>query len=172
MKNFLLVLFLTASIAFSPAISHAQYLSRTVVANAAETFTSNNFSMTYVLGETVGELLPNPGANLYLTAGFSQPDVDVQTVLTNNYSNSLIVYPNPANGSTIKLAFNHVPDGTYLINLVDASGKILTSQTVTYSSSTFFYLPIDISQLSGGTYFISVTNQSTYFQGQVKLIKI
>ncbi|WP_295649339.1 T9SS type A sorting domain-containing protein [uncultured Mucilaginibacter sp.] len=153
----------------------AQYLSRSVVANQAETLTSPNLILTYVLGEPISDFLPNttPGTNapIFLTAGFHQPDIDVQTMLGTNISSSLVLYPNPASGGTVKLAFNHVPDGIYTVNLVDASGKILQTQSVTYSNHNFFYLTLDVSHLAGGIYFISVVNQLN-FQGQVKLIKI
>ena len=171
MKKFSLVLFLTVSIAFSSSISRAQYLSRSVVANSAESFSNATMSMTYVLGEFIGDLLPNTAANFTLTAGFDQPDVEIQNVLNSNFSSALIIYPNPANGPTVKLAFNHVPDGVYTVNLVDAAGRILQSQTVTYANQNFLYLPIDVSRLPSGVYFISVINQLN-FQGQVKLIKI
>ena len=175
MKRNLRKLFLPLIVLFSGHIACAQYLSRSVVANQAETLTSPNLILTYVLGEPISDFLPNttPGTNaaIFLTAGFHQPDVDVQTLLSTNISSSLVLYPNPASGGTVKLAFNHVPDGIYTVNLVDASGKILQTQSVTYSNHNFLYLTLDVSHLAGGIYFISVVNQLN-FQGQVKLIKI
>ena len=160
---------------FSGHIACAQYLSRSVVANQAETFTSPDLILTYVLGEPISDFLPGttPGTNasLFLTAGFHQPDIEVQTLLSTSISSSLVLYPNPASGGTVKLAFNHVPDGIYTVNLVDAAGKILQTQSVTYTNNNFLYLTLDVSHLAGGVYFISVVSQLN-FQGQVKLIKI
>jgi len=175
MKRNLRKLFLPLIVLFSGHIACAQYLSRSVVANQAETFTSPDLILTYVLGEPISDFLPGttPGTNasLFLTAGFHQPDIEVQTLLSTSISSSLVLYPNPASGGTVKLAFNHVPDGIYTVNLVDAAGKILQTQSVTYSNNNFLYLTLDVSHLAGGVYFISVVSQLN-FQGQVKLIKI
>jgi len=147
----------------------AQAVTRTSVDAAGETLTKPGISLSYVIGEAVGDLLSNPGANKYLTTGFIQPDVEVSQMLTGS-SKALAVYPNPTNGGIVKLAFNHVPDGTYIINLYDAKGKVLQSQTVVYTSQSFFYFPIDVSHYAGGTYFIQVVDPMK-FQGEVKLIK-
>lgn len=150
---------------------YSQFISRDVIANSAETYTSPNLILTTILGEPYGELLANPGANLFFTTGFAQPDIDVQTTLSTATRDALLLYPNPAVGGTIKLAFNHVPDGIYTVSLIDASGKAISSQNVTYSLGAFAYLPIDVSRLSSGMYFIRVYNRIN-FQAQVKLIKI
>ena len=175
MKRNLRKLFLPLIVLFSGHIACAQYLSRSVVANQAETFTSPDLILSYVLGEPISDFLPGttPGTNasLFLTAGFHQPDIEVQTLLSTSISSSLVLYPNPASGGTVKLAFNHVPDGIYTVNLVDAAGKILQTQSVTYTNNNFLYLTLDVSHLAGGVYFISVVSQLN-FQGQVKLIKI
>ena len=150
-------------------IAHGQIVTRTSVDAAGETLTKPGISLSYVIGEAVGDLLSNPGANKYLTTGFIQPDVEVSQMLTSS-AKALAVYPNPSNGGIVKLAFNHVPDGTYIINLYDAKGKVLQTQTVVYTSQSFFYFPIDVSHYAGGTYFIQVVDPMK-FQGEVKLIK-
>jgi hypothetical protein len=171
MKKPLLYFSVAILMLFTGHVAHAQFISRDVVGNAAETFTVGNLSITSTIGEPYGELLVNANANLFLTTGFAQPDIDIQTVLSASLPDALVLFPNPASGSTVKLSFNHVPDGVYTVALIDASGKTLSSQDVTYSLGAFAYLPIDISRLSGGVYFIRVYNRFN-FQGQVKLIKI
>jgi hypothetical protein len=156
---------------FMSHIACAQFISRDVVSNAAETFTTGGLSITTTLGEPYGELLINSGANLFMTTGFAQPDIDIQNVLGTASTSSLILFPNPATGSTVKLSFNRVPDGVYTVSLIDASGKTLQSQDVNYYLGAFAYLPIDISHLSGGVYFIRVFNR-TSFSGEVKLLKL
>jgi hypothetical protein len=167
MQKVLLVFFML----IAGHVASAQFISRDVVGSAAETFTSGNLSITSTIGEPYGELLVNAGANLFMTTGFAQPELDVQTILGAALPDALVLYPNPAAGGTVKLAFNHVPDGVYTVSVIDASGKTLSSQDVTYSLGAFAYLPIDVSRLSGGVYFIRVYNKLNY-QGQVKLIKI
>jgi hypothetical protein len=171
MKKTLLALFLVFSLTTGwCTICNAQFLARTVVSAAGETFIKPGISMTYVVGEAVDELLSNNKINKFLTVGFLQPDVEISQII-NGSSKSLAIFPNPANGGIVKLAFNHVPDGIYDINIYDANGKIMQAQQqVQYSKSDFYYFPIDISHYSGGTYFIQVVSPAK-FSGEVKLIK-
>jgi hypothetical protein len=171
MKSNLPKVFLTLFILFWSQLVAAQFISRDVVANAAETYTTPNLNLTITVGEPYGELLANPGVNLFLTTGFAQPDIDVQTLLSATVPDALLIYPNPTAGGVVKLAFNHVPDGVYTVSVIDASGKILQSQEVSYTLGSFAYLPIDVSRLAGGVYFVRVVNRVN-FQGQIKLIKI
>jgi len=150
-------------------VSIGQVVTRTSVDAAGETLSKPGITLSYVIGEAIGDLLSNPGANKYLTTGFIQPDVEVSQVLASS-AKALAVYPNPTSGGIVKLAFNHVPDGTYIINLYDAKGKILQTQQVVYTSTSFFYFPIDVSHYAGGTYFIQVVDPMK-FNGEVKLIK-
>jgi len=169
MPTFRSLIITSALCVFCSIAANAQAVTRTSVDAAGETLTKSGISLSYVIGEAVGDLLSNPGSNKFLTTGFVQPDVEVSQMLVTN-SKALAVYPNPTNGGIVKLAFNHVPDGTYIINLYDAKGKILQTQTVVYTSQSFFYFPIDVSHYSGGTYFIQVVDPMK-FQGEVKLIK-
>lgn len=151
-------------------IAYGQTVGRNAVSAAGETFINSQISISYVLGEAVADPLPNTSAGKFLTAGFSQPDIEVQEIANTDISKSIVLYPNPATGGIVKLGFNHVPDGIYTIDVIDPTGRILQTQTLTYSNGDFFYLPIDVSQLKGGVYFIKVINKLN-FQGQVKLIK-
>lgn len=155
-------------------VARAQKLERSVVASAAETLLGPNpatFTLSYVLGEAIGDLLPNPANNLFLTTGFVQPDEELQQILNQDISKSIVLYPNPASGNTVKLAFNNLPDGVYMIDIIDPIGRVLQTQTVTYQNNNFFYVPLDISQFKGGTYFVRVNN-GVGFKGNAKLIKI
>jgi hypothetical protein len=152
-------------------IAYGQSISRSVIGAAGETLSNSSASITYTVGETVAETLSNPDANKYLTIGFNQPDIDIKTVLDQNISKSIVLFPNPVAGGVVKVAFNNVPDGVYTIDLIDASGKILQSMSVSFSSDNLLYVPIDVSQLKSGVYFIKVVNNLN-FQGEVKLIKI
>jgi len=159
---------------FTGNIASAQKLERSVVASAAETLlgpTPATFTLSYVLGEAIGDLLPNPGANLFFTTGFAQPDDELQQIINQDISKSILLYPNPTAGNTVKLAFNNLPDGVYIIDIIDPIGRVLKSQTVTYQNNNFFYLPLDISQFKGGTYFVRVNN-GVGFNGSTKLIKL
>jgi len=163
---------LTLCVVFSTIItSHAQYITRSVVSSSGDTYKNSDITLSYVAGEAIGGLLYNTTINphLYLTTGFEQPDLEVSQVLADS-PKSLAIYPNPANGGVVKLAFNHVPDGVYTINVFDASGKILQSQTFDYKAINYYYYPIDISHYAAGMYFVQVVNPML-FHGEVKLIK-
>jgi hypothetical protein len=149
-KHFL-ILCLTA---LTVGSAHAQYFSRNAISSSGDTYSTPSVTVSYVAGEAIGGLLYNTTINphLYLTTGFEQPDVEVSQVLTNS-AISLAVFPNPTNSSTVKLVFNHVPDGVYTINVFDALGKILQSQIVNYKAINYYYVPIDISQYAGGDLF-------------------
>jgi hypothetical protein len=166
LHNLLLVLCLTI---FALGVAKGQAISRTAVASQGETYKTPQITLSYVIGEAIGDVLANGSANKYLTTGFIQPDVEISQILA-GVAKSLAIYPNPTNGGIVKLAFNHVPDGTYNVNIYNANGKILQSQKVNYSSSDFYYLPLDVSNYAGGTYFIQVVNPLK-FNGEVKLIK-
>jgi hypothetical protein len=171
MVKTLLSIFLCFTLVFSANIVYGQYISRDVVGASSGIYTTPNLSISFVIGEPVADLLiGSGGANLFFTAGFIQPDLEVQLIAA-NISQSIVVYPNPAAGSIVKVGFNHVPDGIYTIDVIDANGRILQTQTVNYFQNNFFYVPLNVSQLKGGIYFIKVIN-SLSFQGEVKLIKI
>jgi hypothetical protein len=154
---------------FWNTIASAQIVSRSSVDAAGQTLTKQGITLSYVIGEAIGDLLSNPGAEKYLTTGFVQPDIEVSQVLAGS-AKSLAVYPNPASGGIVKLAFNHVPDGSYTVNIYDAKGKLIQTQQVNYTSQNLFYLPLDVSHFAGGAYFIQVVNP-VKFSGEVKLIK-
>jgi hypothetical protein len=158
-----------AFVAIGVTIANGQTINRTAADAQGMTVTNGGVTLTYVIGDVVSDVFSSPAANKYLTAGFLQPDVEVSQVLTNT-AKTLALYPNPTNGSTVKLAFNDVPDGTYTINMYDSAGKLLQTQSVNYSKTSFFYFPLDVSKYKGGTYFIQVVNP-VKFQGEVKLIK-
>lgn len=159
-------------------IAFGQTLERTVVASAAETLLGpipKDFTLSYVLGEVAADIVPPAGgtntSTFFLTVGFAQPDIELQQVLNMDITKSILVYPNPTSGNTVKLAFNNQPDGVYAIDVIDPIGRVLQSQSVSYFNNNFFYLTLDISAFKGGVYFIRVINPMG-FQGNVKLIKI
>ena len=156
-------------IATRTIMADGQTIARTAADSQGMTVIAGGITLTYVIGDAVSDVFSNPASSKYLTAGFLQPDVEVSQVLA-NAAKTLALYPNPTNAATVKLAFNNVPDGTYTVNLYDASGKLLQTQSVNYSKQDYYYLPLDVSKYKGGTYFIQVVNP-VKFQGEVKLIK-
>lgn len=170
MKIILQLLLFVLSLGFSTIVC-AQSISRDVNASSGETLTNGDISITFVIGEAVGDLFSSSENGKYLTAGFAQPDVELKQILENNIDKSLIVYPNPTRSGLVKLAFNNIPDATYTIEVIDALGRVLQTKTVVYSNDNFLYVELDVSTLAKGIYFIRAKSNLNY-QGQVKLIKI
>lgn len=164
---FFLTLFI---IIFSAGLSFAQLISRSTVASSSESFTGTEMSMTYVVGEPVVELLVSPVMDWLLTAGFLQPDIYHSTPENTNISNSLVLYPNPCFGSTVQLAFEHVPNGLYTVEVINMHGKILMNQTISIFNSNLFYLTLQLTHMADQIYLIKVSNGK--FQGVIKLIKL
>ena len=165
----LLSLFIISFYAFV-GIAHAQSIERSVIGNAGEAVTKPGITLSYDVGEFVGDLLANPGMQLYLTTGFAQPDVDVQLANTNITLN-LIAFPNPSTNGHIKLGFNTMPNGVYTIQVIDAIGHMLQTQTADYHNHNFYYIELDLSSLKGGMYFIRVTGDQG-FHGDVKVVRL
>lgn len=150
--------------------AYGQSFSRTVVGSAGGTTTVNNVVFAYNIGEPVADLLINTPARTALTVGFIQPDNSSSTTPTALANQQLIVYPNPVTGGIAKLDFRDIPDGTYMVDIVDAVGHVLYTRTIAYSKNNNINLDLNVSNFKGGTYYVRVKNDKA--SGQVKLVKL
>jgi hypothetical protein len=83
------------------------------------------------------------------------------------YIPAIKVYPNP----TSDFLFVQTPDwkeGTYLVTISDLSGKMLHAEPVGLNPDTT--RQIDISNLSTGTYLLTIRNQFNSFAGTTKFV--
>ncbi|MBC8054605.1 MAG: T9SS type A sorting domain-containing protein [Sphingobacteriaceae bacterium] len=151
--------------------STSQTIYRDANCSAGESLVNGDYSLSFIMGEVVGELYVNDAEKRYLTAGFLQPDIEIKEILDRDISASLVVFPNPTRSGLIKLAFNSIPKGTYQIEIIDALGRVLQTQTVVYNPEDLLYLNMDVSTLAKGMYFIRAKSDNN-FKGQVRLIKI
>lgn len=156
--------------AFVVNIAFGQGLSRSVVSSAGGTVAANNIILAYNIGEPVADLLANATAHAILTAGFIQADNSTNTLPTALVNQQLVVYPNPVVGGVAKLDFRDIPDGRYLVDIVDAVGHVLYTRTIAYSKNNNINLDLNVSGFKGGTYYVRVRNDKA--SGQVKLIKL
>lgn len=147
-----------------------QTLSRTVVSSAGGTATVNNVILAYNIGEPVADLLINTTARTVFTVGFIQPDNSTTTTPTALVNQQLVIYPNPVTGGTARLDFRDIPDGSYVVDIVDAVGHVLYTRTIAYSKNNNINLDLNVSGFKGGTYYVRVRNDKA--SGQVKLIKL
>lgn len=146
--------------------AYSQTISRDVICVAGNTFVNQDFAVTYVLGETVGDLFASKLHSIFLTAGFVQPDVNIQELIaSNDYLNtSFVVYPSPVSSSpTVKLAFRYtVPNGKYAISLISALGVIIETKQVHYTPASFAYQEFNVSKLAKGVYFLRVLGENNF----------
>jgi len=162
-------LFISVALLFLAFKGNAQSLSRNVVCSAGTTVTTTKYSVTYIVGETVGDLFEDKFNWHYLTAGFAQPDLNIQDVIYSNLN--FLVFPNPVNvSSSVKLAFKNAPEGKYSLYLIDAMGRQLQSREVYYRPSFFAYQEFAVSEYPKGVYFIKIVCNDQ-FKGALSFVR-
>jgi hypothetical protein len=169
MNKYFYTVAILLAICFCSGNLFAQSISRSVIANAGETLSRPELSLTYVVGEAVGDLFSNDANKKYLTAGFPQPDVELKEILDANKS-KITLFPNPAT-NIVRLGLDNVPDANYTIEVIDMAGRILQSTTVAFSNRDQLYITLNVSQYASGMYIIRVRSDKQY-NGQAKLIKL
>ncbi len=140
-----LLLFLAGSLS-------AQQITPYVIASAGDFFSSQNFSVSWTLGEMATETI---GSDVILTQGFQQPSYSTGTYVPSVTSDQvrLKVYPIPAyNSLTLQVKGNEVIDLN--VDLYDALGRKLISAKLEAGTPEF---EIDLSQIHPGIYFLKVT---------------
>lgn len=131
-----------------------QTIEQYLISSAGGTFTTENSTLTFSVGEIATETFTSE--NLILTQGLLQAenisiDIDYATFSTSN----IIIYPNPATSffNIDFLDFNNSEPLEYLVNIIDINGKYILSKKIQTKS-----IKIDISTYLSGTYFIKLTN--------------
>ena len=84
--------------------------------------------------------------------------------------NAINIYPNPVTNGTVKLSFADQPAGKYQIQLLDLSGKMISSKEVTISGNmqtVDFRLP-DVA--GKGNYFLKISSESNKVSVVNKLV--
>ena len=140
MRYFFLFFIITISIKAYP---------QTIICSAGKTSTSNNFIISWTLGETVVATLQNE--NTKLTQGFHQPlMVDLfPTSLEDDMVLDMVAYPNPTYDKVLFKGGD--PTGTYHLRLVDKLGRVLEQKSVPSDQ-----LEIEMGMYTNGSYLIEV----------------
>jgi hypothetical protein len=111
-----------------------------------------NYSQT--IGETAVEIMT--GAGFYLTQGFQQPGMDVETELAHS-GTGVEVYPNPATDFIrIKLFGDNARK--FRIEIISLTGMIASSTNLEFITKYYYIQQIDINKLTIGFYFVRVTS--------------
>ena len=140
MRYFFLFFIITISIKAYP---------QTIISSAGKTSSSDNFIISWTLGETLVATLQNENNNI--TQGFHQPlIVDLfPTFLEDDMVLDMVAYPNPTYD---KVLFKGVdPTGTYHLRLVDKLGRVLEQKSVPSDQ-----LEIEMGRYNNGSYLIEV----------------
>ena len=85
------------------------------------------------------------------------------------FENSIAVYPNPATYGNVKVSFNDLPAGKYQVQLIDLSGKLISSQEVTLNSKAQVS-DFNIPEVAKGSYLIKVVSEPNKVSVTSKLV--
>ena len=79
--------------------------------------------------------------------------------LTNNKSplTSYSLYPNPIKGSTLNLAFDNVTSGKYIVNITNALGQKVVTQTISHTGGSATHALTINSALAAGVYNVTIS---------------
>ena len=140
MRYFFLFFIITISIKAYP---------QTIISSAGKTSSSDNFIISWTLGETLVATLQNENNNL--TQGFHQPlIVDLfPTSLEDDMVLDMVAYPNPTYDKVLFKGGD--PTGTYHLRLVDKLGRVLEQKSVPSDQ-----LEIEMGRYTNGSYLIEV----------------
>jgi hypothetical protein len=149
--------------------TYGQTLTRNVISVAGETSTVNTVTLTYVIGEAVSGTFANN--NTLLTTGFLQPELSINSILNLKIVATITAFPNPTNTGFVKLDFKDMPDGAYMIDMVDGGGKILQTQTINYALSTGTIVSLNLAAHKPGVYSLQIRSDKN-LAGWAKLIML
>ena len=85
------------------------------------------------------------------------------------YENSIAVFPNPATYGNVKVSFNDLPAGKYQVQLLDLTGKLISSQEVTLNSKAQVS-DFNIPEVSKGSYLLKVVSEPNKVSVTSKLL--
>lgn len=148
MKKPLLILGLVAG---SYGFAHSQSISPDVIATAGDFYSNASGSVSWTLGEPMGETYTS--ANNNLTQGFQQP-WDFGTGLPPG-SNPVDadVFPNPT-ADVVNLQFDNASSGQYVIEVYNALGQQMSA--VQFTAAPSARATVSLAEHANGIYFITV----------------
>lgn len=166
MKAFILTVILVTFLEFG----YSQTISKQVIASAGETFThpTDNFTMSWTLGETVIGTLSSNDGSITISQGFHAGG-PLAGISINDYPQdiqNMSIYPNPCE-KTLYLRLIKSLDKDLIYKLYNSQGKIISIQKViTYDE----LIEIDMSQNKPGIYFL-VTEFKNGERNSYKFVK-
>ena len=128
--------------------------SQTIISSAGKTSSSDNFIISWTLGETLVATLQNENTNL--TQGFHQPlMVEISPAsLEDDMVLDMVAYPNPTYNKVLFKGGD--PTGTYHLRLVDKLGRVLEQKSVPSDQ-----LELEMGKYNNGSYLIEVVEDKS-----------
>jgi uncharacterized repeat protein (TIGR01451 family) len=102
------------------------------------------------------------------TLGSAGPGVGVKNINPVNYS-SFNIYPNPAN-QTFNAIITSQTAATAEMKISDITGRLMATRTITLQTG-MQTVPVDVSQLAPGTYFVTLHNNGTIQTQKLVILK-
>ena len=153
--SFFSILFLTLGI-----FSHSQNVSKELLSNSGEQFSSSNYIINWSIGECVTATLDT---NAYhLSQGFHQSMYEISMVEDLNPKHKVTIYPNPTR-DFINIAFADTDKAEKQIIITNNKGIVLfTSQTENKKEK------LNFTNYTDGVYFLTIQRYSQ----KIKTFKI
>lgn len=151
-------------------IVRSQSIERKLVGTAGTVFISNNYQLSFSVGEVM--IQPTPavkitrmGQDVLATIGFQQPHV-AKTGAIVHANNWVSAYPNPA-VSNVRLDVHGDNFQTNYVKVFNAAGQSVLAPFVFINGS----IDLNVSKLAAGVYFVAVTDKVTGHTVTTKIIK-
>jgi hypothetical protein len=141
---------------------YAQSVTPDVIASAGDFYSNAQGSVSWTLGEPVGETYTGP--NNILTQGFQQPWDFGTSIASSQTPVNAHAFPNPTVGD-VTLQFGAASGGIYVIEVFNTLGQQLS--TAQFASSPSARTTVSLANHANGIYFITVrkadgTESSTF----------
>jgi hypothetical protein len=166
MKAFILTVILVTFLEFG----YSQTISKQVIASAGETFThpTDNFTMSWTLGETVIGTLTSDDGLISISQGFHTGG-PLSGIGINDYvknSSNINIYPNPCD-KTLYLSISESSQKELTYKIFNSQGKIVMANQIKKIDN---HVEIDMSQNQPGIYFL-VTEYRNGERASFKFVK-
>jgi hypothetical protein len=86
-----------------------------------------------------------------------------------SYDNNIAVYPNPVTNGTVKVSFADIPPGKYQVQLLDLTGRLISSQDVNVNSK-LQVSDFNIPDITKGSYLVKVVSELNKVSVTSKLV--
>jgi len=150
MKAFILTVILVTFLEFG----YSQSISKEVVASAGETFThpTENFSMSWTLGEAVIGTLISGDGSIIISQGFHSGGPLSGIGIDDNIQSDefLYLYPNPVD-KTLFMNVSKTGKSEFTYKIFNSQGQVIAIDKVTENEEV---IEIDVSDTKPGIYFL------------------